>query len=198
MQLEPVKRVKGGTRGSPKYEDEKRNRGRRGGTVHVARDADAAKILEVCKTTDADLTLAKARAIEKAEASDGKTLRLSPISRETAEEIRKVSGVAPTSLTPTVGGNEIRHTFNRHGKHVDGLTKGEKQKSQVPITADDIARIGEVLKSYDSIEKGSPNVRRGLATETVKFKKKFDDGTVYTVFAVPANLQFRTMWKKRR
>lgn len=45
--FEPVKGVKGGTRGSPKYEDEKWNRGRRGGTVHVARDADAAHILAV-------------------------------------------------------------------------------------------------------------------------------------------------------
>lgn len=46
--FEPVKRVRGGTRKEPKYEPERWNRGRRGGVVHVRRDADARRLLEVC------------------------------------------------------------------------------------------------------------------------------------------------------
>ena len=46
--FEPVKRVRGGTRKEPKYEPERWNRGRRGGVVHVSRDADAQRLLEVC------------------------------------------------------------------------------------------------------------------------------------------------------
>ena len=49
--FEPVKRVKGGTRNAPKYEPEKRINGRRGGALHVRRDADAAHILEVARVT---------------------------------------------------------------------------------------------------------------------------------------------------
>lgn len=136
-----------------------------------------------------------ARLIERTGKSDGETISLPPISRETAEAIRKVSGVAPTSLTPTVGGDEIRHTFNRHGKHVDGLTKGETQKNQVPITADDIARIGTIINEYDSLSAGSFNETENAPS--VKFQKKMEDGTVNTVFVVADSLTYKTMWKKK-
>lgn len=44
----PSKRIRGGTRANPRYEPERRIRGSRGGSVHVRRDADAERILDVC------------------------------------------------------------------------------------------------------------------------------------------------------
>lgn len=51
--FEPAKRIPGGTRAEPKYEPEKWNHGSNGGVVHIARDASAEQILEVCKVKDA-------------------------------------------------------------------------------------------------------------------------------------------------
>ena len=45
----PTKRVKGGTRKNPKYEAEKWNHGKRGGVVHISREATLDDILKVCK-----------------------------------------------------------------------------------------------------------------------------------------------------
>lgn len=195
--------TKKATKKDPHAADEKFIRGKRGGVVHIKRDASVDDIirvtrLEVKDDVDISKVLYKhAKAIEKSGKSDCSMTFLPPISKKTADEIKKVCGTSPKSLVPTVGGDEIRHTFNRHGKHVDGKTAGEKQKDQVPIAAEDIARIDEILRTYDSIEKGKPNIRRGLQTETVKFKKTLSDGVTYTVFAIPNNLQFRTMWKKK-
>ena len=165
--------------------------------VHIARDASAEHFLEIAKATDGDLIREKAAAIERAGASDGTPLTLSPIDEVTADEIENVCGVAPKSLEPTIGGNEIQHTFNRHGKKrtVNGKTYGERNKKQVPITAADLARIPEIIAKRDSILQGSFN-----ATEiapSVKFVKTFPDGTTYTVFVVANSLKYKTMWKKK-
>lgn len=52
--FEPVKRVRGGTRESPKFEPERWRRGSRGGVVHVSRDATAADVVRVCKIGDGE------------------------------------------------------------------------------------------------------------------------------------------------
>ncbi len=52
--FEPVKRVRGGTRKEPKFEEERWRRGSRGGVVHVRRDATAERIAEVCGVKDAE------------------------------------------------------------------------------------------------------------------------------------------------
>ena len=188
--FEPTK----GTKKNP--EPEKWNHGSNGGVVHIARNASAEHFLEIAKATDSDLIREKAAAIERAGASDGTPLTLAPISKEDAEEIEAICGVAPKSLEPIIGGNEIQHTFNRHGKKrtVNGKVYGERNKKQVPITAADIARIPEIIAKRDNILQGSFN-----ATEiapSVKFIKTFPDGTTYTVFVVANSLKYKTMWKK--
>lgn len=183
--FEPVKRIPGGTRAEPKYEPEKWNHGLRGGVVHIDRNASAEHILEIAKTTNSDLIREKAAAIERAGASDGTPLTLAPISEKDAEEIEAICGVAPKSLEPTIDGNEIQHTFNRHGKKrtVNGKVYGERNKKQVPITAADIARIPEIIAHRDHIEKGNPEKSRKL--QSVKFVKTYPDGTNYAVFVSP-------------
>ena len=192
--FEPTKKA---TKADPNAAVEKRIHGSRGGSVHVSRDASAAHILEVCKATDTDLTFEKARAIERAGASDGTPLVLSPIDKATAAEIKAACGIEPTSLSPTVGGDEIQHTFNRHGKKrvVGTRTYGEKSKRQVPITAADIARIPEIITKRDNIEQGSFNAHENAPS--VKFVKTYPDGTSYTVFAVADTLMYKTMWKRK-
>ena len=189
--FEPTK----GTKKNP--EPEKWNHGSAGGVVHIARNASAEHILEVAKSTDSDLIHEKAAAIEKAGVSDGKPLTLAPISEEDAEEIEAICGVAPKSLEPTIGGNEIQHTFNRHGKKrtVNGKTYGERNKRQVPITAADIARIPEIIAKRDNIEKGNPEKSRKL--QSVKFVKTYPDGTNYAVFVLAGSMEYKTMWKRK-
>jgi len=189
--FEPTK----GTKRNP--EPEKWNHGSAGGVVHIARNASAEHILEVAKSSDSDLVREKAAAIEKSGVSDGKPLTLAPISKEDAEEIEAICGVAPTSLAPTINGNEIQHTFNRHGKRrtVNGRVYGERNKKQVPITAADIARIPEIIAHRDHIEKGNPEKSRKL--QSVKFVKTYPDGTSYAVFVLAGNMEYKTMWKRK-
>ena len=195
--FEPAKRIPGGTRAEPNYEPEKWNHGSNGGVVHIARDASAEHFLEIAKATDGDLIREKAAAIERAGASDGTPLTLSPIDEVTADEIENVCGVAPTSLTPTVGGDEIQHTYNRHGKLrvVGGRTYGERNKKQKPITAADLARIPEIIRTRDRIEPGTFNVTENAPS--VKFVKTFPDGTSYTVFVIAGSMKYKTMWKRK-
>ncbi len=214
-QFAPVKRVRGGTRERPKYEAERWRHGSRGGVVHVSRDATAERIAEVCGVTDAKgdakgkgadgkaegkarVALASLAAkIEKSGKSDGSRVALPPIDRKTADEIEAVCGVAPKSLTPTVGADEVRHTFKRHGKRfvVNGHAYGEKSEKQTPVTTDDFARIPEIIKGRDKIEKGSFNESGHVPS--VKFVKKLGDGTTYSVFAVADSLEYKTMWKRK-
>lgn len=184
--FEPVKKA---TKADPHAADEKWNHGKYGGAVHIGRNASADHILEVAKTTDSDLIREKAAAIERAGASDGTPLTLAPISEEDAKEIEALCGVAPRNLSPTIDGDEIRHTFNRHGKGC------ERNKKQSPITADDIARIPEIIAKRDGIERGTFNEHE--QSPSVKFVKIYPDGTTYTIFAIADSMKYKTMWKRK-
>ena len=200
--FEPTK----GTKKNP--EPEKWNHGSNGGVVHIARNASAEQILAVCKVkeakpkeepptyaTKADI-FDLAQEIEQAGKTSDETLTLAPIDAATAKEIKKICGIEPKNLSPTVNGKEIRHAFIRHGKAIKGKTRGETQKRQVPITADDIARIPEILAMRDSIEPGSDNNR--LHLKSARFVKSYKDGTNCAVLLVGDNLRFQTMWKWKK
>lgn len=150
--------------------------------VELVKDGLAEQYLKAC-----------ARQVEHTGKPSGETITLKPIDSATAGEIKAACGVAPKVLTPTIGGNEIRHTFIRHGKPVAGKTRGETQKNQVPITADDIARIPQILVQRDRIEAGSDNNR--LHMKSVRFIKSYPDGTNCAVLLVGDDLHFQTMWK---
>ena len=190
--FEPTKKA---TKKDPHAADEKFIHGKRGGVVHVARNATAEDLLRVCKIEDkkhediSKILFKYAKAIEQSGKSDGKTIILPPISQKMADEIEKVCGITPKSLTPTVCGDEIRHTYNRHGKG------REKSKKQIEITAGDIVRIVDILNTPDKIEKGSLDNQTGL--ETAKISKTFSDGTNVSIFVLADSLKYKTMWKKK-
>ena len=190
--FEPTKKA---TKNDPHAADEKFIHGKRGGVVHVARNATAEDLLRVCKIEDkkhediSKILFKYAKAIEQSGKSDGKTIILPPISQKMADEIEKVCGITPKSLTPTVCGDEIRHTYNRHGKG------REKSKKQIEITAGDIVRIVDILNTPDKIEKGSLDNQTGL--ETAKISKTFSDGTNVSIFVLADSLKYKTMWKKK-
>ena len=196
--FEPTKKA---TKKDPHAADEKFIHGKRGGVVHISRNATEEDLLRVCKIEDkkhediSKILFKYAKAIEQSGKSDGKTIILPPISQKMADEIEKVCGITPKSLTPTVCGDEIRHSFNHHGKHIDGLTRGEKNKRQIPITADDIARVETIINEYDKIEKGSFNETENA--ESIKLIKRFNDGINYSIFINAETLKYKTMWKKK-
>ena len=190
--FEPTKKA---TKKDPHAADEKFIHGKRGGVVHISRTATAEELLRVCKIEDkkheviSKILFKYAKAIEQSGKSDGKTIILPPISQKMADEIEKVCGITPKSLTPTVCGDEIRHTYNRHGKG------REKSKKQIEITAGDIVRIVDILNTPDKIEKGSLDNQTGL--ETAKISKTFSDGTNVSIFVLADSLKYKTMWKKK-
>ena len=212
--FEPTK----GTKKNP--EPERWNHGSRGGVVHIARNSPLEHILEVTKaneppkianaprggksTSDGTMgritvkeLLSEAEKVENGERTDFKPSIVATIDEMTAKEVEAVTGITPKCRDVTITENEIVHTFNRHGKprKVGGKIRGEKQKNQVPITAEDIALIPEIVKSADSISAGSVEKSRKLTT--VKFLKKFQDGNTYTVFVLSDTMEYKTMWKKK-
>lgn len=194
--------TKKATKKDPHAADEKFIRGKRGGVVHISRNATVDDLLKVTGVKDATQEseikkelFSHAKAIEQSGKSDSKTITLAPISQKMADEIKKVCGITPKSLTPTVCGDEIRLSFNHHGKHIDGLTRGEKNKKQIPITADDIARIKTIINEYDKIEKGSFNETENA--ESIKLIIRFNDGINYSIFINAETLKYKIMWKKK-
>lgn len=212
--FEPTK----GTKKNP--EPERWNHGARGGVVHIARNSPLEHILEVTKANEppkianaprggksspggvmeritGEELLAEAEKVENGERTDFKPSIVATIDEKTAKEVESVTGITPKGRDVTITENEIVHTFNRHGKprKVGGKIRGEKQKNQVPITAEDIALIPEIVKSADSILAGSVEKSRKLTT--VKFLKKFQDGNTYTVFVLSDTMEYKTMWKKK-
>ena len=213
--FEPTK----GTKRNP--ETERWNHGARGGVVHIARNSTLEHILEVTKANEppksadaprggksspggvmeritGEELLAEAEKVENGERTGFKPSIVATIDEKTAKEVEAVTGITPKGRDVTITENEIVHTFNRHGKprKVGGKIRGEKQKNQVPITAEDIALIPEIIAKRDGIEKGSFNERD--AAQSAKFFKQYPDGTTYAVFLVATGMKYKTMWKKRK
>ncbi|MCL1921985.1 MAG: DUF935 family protein [Kiritimatiellaeota bacterium] len=121
-----------------------------------------------------------------------KTVSLGKISGSAVGDIKGATGIDVSGYEQTISARDIRHADTRHGAR-------ERSKGQVPLGAGDYDRIPEVYSGYDSIEKGTPEGRTGLPT--VRYKKRFGDGTLVAVEAIADNgdkrMRFKTMWKEK-
>ena len=89
----------------------------------------------------------------------------------------------------------VTHNQKHHGNE-----KVEASRGQIAITAEDYARIPEILESYDKISK-SPNKTKGAENEVIIYEKDFQDGYVYYLEEKRdsrKSLSFHTMYKKKK
>lgn len=132
----------------------------------------------------------KSNRTEKFGAADG----------QEAADIKAITGIDVTGFEHELSSNDIRHADKRHGtpRTIGKKKLGERNRKQVPLTAQDFERIPELYNDYDQIVPGNPENNTGLPT--VKYVKKFPDGMLYGVeVIVDADkiLRYKTGWKKK-
>lgn len=87
----------------------------------------------------------------------------------------------------SISADTIRHMQNRHGNDKDG---------QLPVTADDVAKIPEIIADADAVIQGNDNPDNG--GKRAIYAKKTDDGLlIYIEEARKNRKDFKgvTMWK---
>ena len=183
--FEPTKRA---TRADPHAADEKWNHGSRGGTVHIGRDADAAHIAEITRTTERDLTEAYVAGWQHGVRKPG-GLVCKGADERTLDEIKRLTGRTPTENVLCLNDRDLRHPFDKHGT-------AEKYRRQSPLTAADAGELPRILQDHDSIAAGNGGKRNGKMYPTVKMTKRYADKTLTAVYLIGSRIYVKTMWKK--
>jgi len=194
--------------GIPRFEPTKKgeeptwNHGSAGGVVHYDRNTTGGirrflvEDLELpseeftLKETEAKISEIKALV---GKAIDGKakdvSISLGTVSSDAADDIEKATGTYVRGYEHVINGNEIRHSWKRHGEG------HEKYRNQVPLSQKDYARVLDVYNNYDEIKKGSPEAKTN--NPSIRYFKEYDDGklVIVEVVGVDNELRFKTMWK---
>lgn len=114
--------------------------------------------------------LRKLADLAKTATNANETVAVGPVSAEQAA-LLAAEGVAVSETTKhTADLYAVRHALNRHG---DEAT--EKARGQLPISADDIARVPEVVGEPDAYAVG-PKTKRG--DDLVGYIKRMPDGAI--------------------
>lgn len=112
------------------------------------------------------------------------------ISNETANQIKKITGIDVSQRKQLLLDNDIRHMLNEHSNKIK-----EAKKHQIAITPKDIELIPNVINNYDEIVEGSLN----NGEKTIRYIKNIGKNKIYVVEVVPKeknNLIIKTMWIK--
>jgi len=119
---------------------------------------------------------------------------LGDVSQKTKEAIEKFYGktVSKQVITPY----DLKHIYNRHGKDIEK----ELADGQIPITAEIIALIPDVLANPDNAIESNPTGKSGY--ETIALSKEYADGMIHVVEAILKNnvLEVYTVyiWNKEK
>ena len=87
----------------------------------------------------------------------------------------------------------VKHAFNEHGNAAK-----EAQQGQIAVTDNDIKKIPDIIKSYDSVKFGEKD-RSGM--DLIVYSKKMTDGTTIYVEEIRTGkktLTTKSMRKKKR
>ena len=90
----------------------------------------------------------------------------------------------------SVGQSAIKHIRNRHG---DGEVEG--RRGQLPVTADDVARIPDIVTTYDDIR---TDLKTDQGAQRVAYSKAVDDGVLVYIEDVSRkrnDMRGVTLWK---
>ena len=101
---------------------------------------------------------------------------LGDVSQKTKEAVEEFYGKAVSKqvITPY----DLKHIYDRHGKDIEK----ELADEQIPITAEIVALIPDVLANPDNVRKSHSANKNGY--ETIVLSKEYADGTVHAVEAI--------------
>lgn len=113
-----------------------------------------------------------------------------------SEEAAALSQKTGTEITPgfthVVDVSALRHAIKEHGNPATEIPRG-----QLPITAEDLARIPEVIRDHDAVVHAGKNK---IGRDVIRYEKTLNTETVMVVEEVRAkrnHLAFQTMYKKK-
>lgn len=117
-----------------------------------------------------------------------KELVFAKVSNEAATKIKTATGLNVRSYRHAVDTNGMVHINRRHGM-------GNTPENETPITAEDIARIPDIVENFDKVERG----RSESGLPTILYTKKYEETTYYVEEVQPQSgknlLMAKTMYK---
>jgi len=127
-----------------------------------------------------------------------KKIAVEVIDDSVAQRIFNETKVNLKGFSRFMDSNHIKHTFKEHSDPVR-----EAKRGQLPITSEDLARVPEIVSSFDKVTKSVIKDSNGKKRTRLVFEKAFDDGTVKYVEAVNFNpktkeVSLKTMYKKSK
>lgn len=120
----------------------------------------------------------------------GGEIDLGAIDKAAAARIKAATGIDVDGFEMTLSADAVRHVHRSHGG------PGEPSRGQVPVTADDFARIAETIAGFDTVTLG---VAEQGPTDALTFRKRVN-GEWVIVEAVrrgKRRLSLITMWKQQ-
>lgn len=98
-----------------------------------------------------------------AEGNKARTVELFPVDAVTIAEAREKGGFDLAGFTHTADMFSVRHALNRHSD-----PKTEESRAQIPLTADDVGAVGEVIESPDIRVYGALTPRKQQIVASIK------------------------------
>lgn len=116
-------------------------------------------------------------------------LPLSIVRPEEAARIKELTGVDTTGFRHEINNHDLRHAIKQHGDPVREAAVG-----QLPITQKDLKMIPQVLREYDQILPGSPNVNG----KSVRYVKRVNGHIIVAevLREERKTMAVKTIWKK--
>jgi len=122
-----------------------------------------------------------------------KKATIGPVSARVVDIIRATLGIDVSGYQHSIDTNAVKHIFRGHGQE---NAKREREREQIPITAEDIQNIPLVLTFPDDV-KHTGKTGRGI--EGITYWKRMSDGMVIYVEEVHSQngeLATKTLYKK--
>lgn len=150
----------------------------------VSDDGMAAASAEVA------LQLRELAASAKAGGNDNRTIVLQQVTPQEADILRSEGVNVTDAFAHSVDMFAVRHALNRHGD-----PKIEKNRGQIAITDDDVARINEVVAAPTAYVLGGKTPRNQDVVGTIK---RLDDGTILYLEEVRSGRKTLAMTSMRK
>lgn len=114
------------------------------------------------------------------------------------EEAKKISDRTGLNISGgfshVVNASSLKHAFDEHG------VGNEKVPGQIPIVAEDISRIPEIVRG-ENVRISHEKKTKKTNLDGIVYEKEYQDGTIFYVEEVRSGkhaLAFKTMWKRKR
>ena len=123
--------------------------------------------------------------------NEKQAVRFEVVGKDEAKKLKDATGLELEGYKHTIDSFSIRHIRNTHGDPA-----AEEKRGQVAVTAEDFARIPEIVKDYDGVELSGKD---DGGNDLVKYHKSYNGITYYVeeVRNKRNELMTKTLWKTR-